>query len=77
MTNLKTTIGLEIHVQLKTMSKMFCRCDNNAENKAPNTTVCPICLGMPGVKKVYLRLEKTQAIAFASSVGIEIERGNN
>jgi len=39
--------------------------------------IARICLGMPEVKKVYLRLEKTQAIAFASSVGIEIERGNN
>jgi len=49
MSELKTKIGLEIHVQLKTQSKMFCACDNNAEGKKPNTTVCPICLGMPGV----------------------------
>lgn len=48
MSRLKTTIGLEIHVQLKTLSKMFCPCDNNAEGKSPNTTVCPVCLGMPG-----------------------------
>jgi aspartyl-tRNA(Asn)/glutamyl-tRNA(Gln) amidotransferase subunit B len=46
--DLITKIGLEIHVQLATKSKMFCRCDNNAEGKAPNTVVCPICLGMPG-----------------------------
>jgi aspartyl-tRNA(Asn)/glutamyl-tRNA(Gln) amidotransferase subunit B len=52
MANLKTTIGLEIHVQLKTKSKMFCRCDNNAEGKEPNTTICPICLGMPGTLPV-------------------------
>lgn len=50
--SLKTVIGLEIHVQLKTKSKMFCRCDNNAENAAPNTLVCPICLGMPGTLPV-------------------------
>jgi aspartyl-tRNA(Asn)/glutamyl-tRNA(Gln) amidotransferase subunit B len=50
--NNKTVIGLEIHVQLKTKSKMFCRCDNNAEGAAPNTLVCPICLGMPGTLPV-------------------------
>lgn len=52
MAELKTTIGLEIHVQLKTESKMFCKCDNNAEGKAPNTVVCPVCLGLPGALPV-------------------------
>ncbi|MCX6806708.1 MAG: Asp-tRNA(Asn)/Glu-tRNA(Gln) amidotransferase subunit GatB [Candidatus Berkelbacteria bacterium] len=50
--NYKTNIGLEIHVQLKTKSKMFCGCDNNAEGKEPNTVVCPICAGYPGVLPV-------------------------
>ena len=48
----KPTIGLEIHVALKTKSKMFCRCPNNGEDKEPNTTVCPICLGHPGTLPV-------------------------
>ncbi len=45
-------IGLEIHAELKTKSKMFCLCDNDAENKAPNTTVCPICMAHPGTLPV-------------------------
>ena len=42
------TIGLEIHVQLKTKTKMFCGCLNNPEEKQPNLNVCPICMGHPG-----------------------------
>ncbi|MFZ4632269.1 MAG: Asp-tRNA(Asn)/Glu-tRNA(Gln) amidotransferase subunit GatB [Patescibacteria group bacterium] len=45
-------IGLEIHAELKTKSKMFCACNNNANDKAPNTNVCPICLGHPGTLPV-------------------------
>src|SRR6201991_3727220 len=47
----EAVIGLETHVQLKTQSKMWCGCAN-AFGAAPNTNVCPICLGMPGVLPV-------------------------
>ena len=60
---LENVIGLEIHVQLKTKSKMFCACSNDGsprqslrrsagENQAPNTTICPVCLGHPGTLPV-------------------------
>lgn len=48
----ETIIGLEIHVQLATKSKMFCACDNRGEDAPPNTTVCPVCTGHPGTLPV-------------------------
>lgn len=48
----QTTIGLEIHFESKTKSKMFCSCFNNPDEKTPNKNVCPICMGHPGTLPV-------------------------
>jgi len=48
----ETVIGLEVHSQLLTASKMFCRCPADYANAAPNTHCCPICMGFPGVLPV-------------------------
>ncbi|MFA5431444.1 MAG: Asp-tRNA(Asn)/Glu-tRNA(Gln) amidotransferase subunit GatB [Candidatus Paceibacterota bacterium] len=48
----KTTIGLEIHFESKTKSKMFCSCINNPDEKIPNKNVCPICMAHPGTLPV-------------------------
>ena len=45
-------IGLEIHIQIGTKSKMFCSCANLTEEAAPNTSICPICMGHPGTLPV-------------------------
>ena len=48
----EAVIGLEVHSQLLTASKMFCGCSAEYAGAPPNTHVCPVCLGMPGVLPV-------------------------
>lgn len=62
------TIGLEIHVELKTKTKMFCDSPNNPEEIRPNTNVCPVCLGHPGT----LPTMNQEAIKSVIRVGIAL-----
>ena len=62
---LETVIGLEIHAQMKTKSKIFCGC-STAFGAAPNTQTCPICLGMPGVLPVLNK----KVVEFAIKLGL-------
>jgi aspartyl-tRNA(Asn)/glutamyl-tRNA(Gln) amidotransferase subunit B len=64
----ETIIGIECHVQLKTKTKLFCACDNDARDKAPNTTVCPICMGFPGTLPVL----NEQAVKLALRLGLAL-----
>ncbi|MDP2932511.1 MAG: Asp-tRNA(Asn)/Glu-tRNA(Gln) amidotransferase GatCAB subunit B, partial [bacterium] len=48
MPKFEPVIGLEIHIQLKTASKMFCSSPNQTENVPPNTNICEVCTGQPG-----------------------------
>src|SRR5215469_13632547 len=59
-TDFEVVIGLEVHSKLLTQSKMFCSCGTDYANAAPNTHVCPVCMGMPGVLPVINR----QAVAY-------------
>ncbi|MDP3883087.1 MAG: Asp-tRNA(Asn)/Glu-tRNA(Gln) amidotransferase subunit GatB, partial [Candidatus Staskawiczbacteria bacterium] len=48
----KPTIGLEIHAELNTKSKMFCSCKNDPDEKRPNYNICPVCSAQPGTLPV-------------------------
>lgn len=69
---LESVIGLEIHVQLKTKSKMFCACDNAGEFAPPNTTICPICVGHPGTLPVPNRTAIEWSVKAAKAIGCRI-----
>jgi len=70
-------IGLEIHAELLTESKMFCRCPVvDSVTAAPNTAVCPICLGMPGMLPVINRRAVEYALRVALALNCEIQPQN-
>jgi len=64
METLIPKIGLEIHLELGTKTKLFCSCKNNPEETEPNKNICPICTGQPGVLPVLNK----QALAYAYSL---------
>ena len=66
--NYETVIGLEVHAQLLTRSKMYCSCSADYASTPPNTHVCPVCLGMPGVLPVINR----QAVEFAMMTALAL-----
>lgn len=71
----ETVIGLEIHAQLKTKSKIFCGC-STAYGAAPNTHTCPICLGMPGVLPVLNKKVVEYSIKMGLATGSTINTVN-
>jgi aspartyl-tRNA(Asn)/glutamyl-tRNA(Gln) amidotransferase subunit B len=68
----ETIIGLEVHVQLLTESKMFCSCRAEYQSAGPNSLVCPICLGMPGTLPVVNRRAVRYAVMTGLALGCKI-----
>ena len=66
--NLKLTVGVEVHVELATSTKMFCSCPNEFGGE-PNTRICPVCLGLPG----SLPVVNKKAVEFAIAVGLALD----
>ncbi len=52
MSEWKLTVGMEVHVELQTQTKLFCGCKNDPFHSEPNTNVCPVCYGLPGALPV-------------------------
>ena len=71
MEKFETVIGLEIHVQLQTATKLFCGC-TNAFGGHPNSRTCPVCLGMPGALPVLNQKAVEFAVRAALALGCEV-----
>ena len=65
----KPTIGLEVHAELKTRTKMFCDSANNPDETRPNVNVCPICLAHPGTLPVINREAVQHVLRIGSAIG--------
>lgn len=71
---LETIIGLEIHAQLSTKSKLWCSCDNDAFGIKPNMRICPICTGFPGMLPVLNKVALNKALTAAAAFGCDIQK---
>ena len=70
------TIGLEVHAQIRTQSKMFCGCSAEVANAAPNTHVCPTCMGLPGALPYINRRAVELAALTGLALNCRIEHNN-
>lgn len=68
----KPTIGLEIHCELKTKTKMFCGCKNDPEERHPNVNICPVCTGHPGCLPTINKEAVRKVIKLGMALGSEI-----
>ncbi|NIS82623.1 MAG: Asp-tRNA(Asn)/Glu-tRNA(Gln) amidotransferase subunit GatB [Anaerolineales bacterium] len=71
MSEFETVIGLETHIQLNTKSKIFCGCKADSWGDPPNTNICPVCTGLPGVLPVLNRAVVEKAVLLAAAMHAE------
>ncbi len=68
MAEFEAVIGLETHIQLNTRSKIFCGCKADSWEDEPNTNICPVCTGLPGVLPVLNRVVVESAVLLAAAM---------
>jgi len=68
----EVVVGLEIHCRISTKTKMFCRCSNDIFNSKPNSHVCPVCMGFPGMLPLMNEEAVRKGIKGALALGCEI-----
>ena len=72
MTDYETVIGLETHIQLNTTTKIFCSCKADSWYDPPNTNICPVCTGMPGVLPVLNKAVVEKGVILAAAMHAEL-----
>ncbi len=72
MTEYEVVIGLETHIQLNTKTKIFCSCKADSWEDAPNTNICPVCTGLPGVLPVLNKAAVEKAVLLAKAMHAEV-----
>lgn len=73
MTDYEPVIGLETHIQLNTTTKIFCSCKADSWLDAPNTNICPVCCGLPGVLPVLNKKVVEKAVLLANAMHSDIQ----
>jgi aspartyl-tRNA(Asn)/glutamyl-tRNA(Gln) amidotransferase subunit B len=73
MSKYEAVIGLETHIQLNTTTKIFCACKADSWNDPPNTNICPVCCGLPGVLPVLNAAVVEKGILLAAAMHAEIQ----
>ena len=73
MSAYESIIGLETHIQINTTTKIFCTCKADSWNDPPNTNICPVCTGLPGVLPVLNKMVVEKGALLAAAMGAEIQ----